>query len=741
MDATLLSQGIHFHQTGAFDRAAEIYEQLIRTEAANADAPHLLGLIRIEQGQVDNGIELIQRAIKLGPGVSQYHANLTQAYLNLKRGKDALAAAETGLRRHKNDLLLLQMKGEALALLDRRSEAIACFRQKLKSKPGDVDTLSALAQSLKETGEVNEARKLLEAIVQACPDRASDVINYAQILRIEQLDEAESMLARFVARRPGVPEAYNAWGSLLVDQGRLDEGVNQFRQAITCNSSQSEYRLNLGSVLYKLGRSSEAAHEARIVVQECPQRADAHNLLGTSLQKLDQIDEAEESYRKAIECDPACADAHSNLGVIHTIQGRFTEAICSFKSAVNAKPDYAVAYSNMLQTLQFEPPSRRELLDAHREWHQRFAAHIEPQVHVPKSSQLTRLGFVSPSFGRHPVGFFTTTAITGLDQSKFETFIYSDRLNPDDYTAKLEREATHFKMTRALSDEELAQQITRDGIDILFDLGGHTEGNRQFVFARRPAPIQIKWVGYAGSTGLKTIDYLLADRFHVPAEHEPDYHESILRMPNSYVCYLPPSNAPHVAGPPVEKCDHVTFGSLNQPSKLNPAVIALWSRILNSVPDSQLILRFRWLETPSIQKHIWSDFESHGISKDRVELLAGCSHREFLETYHRIDIALDPFPFSGGITTAEALWMGVPVISCAGETFAGRHSLSYLSTVGLPELICESHEQYFERAVQLANDTEAIAHYRRTLRNRTDLSPLCNGTQFTRDFETLIESL
>ncbi|MDA1014943.1 MAG: hypothetical protein O3A00_10905, partial [Planctomycetota bacterium] len=166
-----------------------------------------------------------------------------------------------------------------------------------------------------------------------------------------------------------------------------------------------------------------------------------------------------------------------------------------------------------------------------------------------------------------------------------------------------------------------------------------------------------------------------------------------------------------------------------------------WSRILKSVPDSRLILRFRWLNTPSIQHRIWNDFESHGVSRNRVELLAGCPHREFLETYHRIDIALDPFPFSGGITTAEALWMGVPVITCPGETFAGRHSLSYLSTVGLNELICDTHEAYVARAVELAKDTQAIGQYRRTLRNQMDRSPLCSGTQFVRDFEKMIESI
>ena len=289
-----------------------------------------------------------------------------------------------------------------------------------------------------------------------------------------------------------------------------------------------------------------------------------------------------------------------------------------------------------------------------------------------------------------------------------------------------------------MSDERLAKQIRADGIDILFDLSGHTANNRMLVFARKPAPIQITWIGYEGTTGLTAMDYLIADRHVIPEGSEKHYCERVLRMPDGYLCYDPPTAAPPVGELPALIKGYATFGSFNNLAKITPEVIAVWAKILRRMPESRLLMMYCGLGDPTVTQRYIDLFEAQGVEPQRLELLPPTSYSEYLATYHQVDVVLDPFPFSGGTTTCEALWMGVPVVTWPGETFAGRHSLSHLSNVGLTETIARDLSGYVDIAVSLTSDTSRLAAIRASLRERVAASPLCDGERFADNLGALL---
>jgi predicted O-linked N-acetylglucosamine transferase (SPINDLY family) len=325
-------------------------------------------------------------------------------------------------------------------------------------------------------------------------------------------------------------------------------------------------------------------------------------------------------------------------------------------------------------------------------------------------------------------------ALEGLRSLPCETYGYSVSSARDDLTDRMIAASTAWRHARGLSDEELADQIRADRIDLLFDLGGHTADNRLLVFARKPAPIQLTWIGYVGTTGLSAIDYLVADRRHVPEGSESHYRERVIRLPDGYICYDPPTYAPAVLPPPASAQGCVTFGCFNSPAKIGPDVLAAWMMVLLGVPGSRLLLKYKGMDDPATGRLLRGFFADGGVAPERIELHGVTRHDDALATYGRVDIALDTFPYSGGLTTCEALWMGVPVVTWPGETFAGRHSLSHLSNVGLTETVARrDRSHYVEIAVGLARDLPRLAGLREELRPRMAGSPLCDGDRLARN--------
>jgi predicted O-linked N-acetylglucosamine transferase (SPINDLY family) len=324
-----------------------------------------------------------------------------------------------------------------------------------------------------------------------------------------------------------------------------------------------------------------------------------------------------------------------------------------------------------------------------------------------------------------------------IDKTKASIVCYYDLLPEDEYTAHFRAASDEWHVIRGWTHEHLAEQVHRDEIDILIDLMGHT-GERLLAFARKPAPLQITWLGYVGTTGLTAIDCLLADRFHVRPGEETFYCEQVIRMPHDYVCYGPPPTSPDVGPLPAASAGHMTFGCFNNAVKLSPVILDAWAQILLRVPGSRLLIKNRSMNQPELRDRLHAQFAQHGIPPQRVILEAGCAHQELLASYGRVDLALDTQPYSGGLTTCEALWMGVPVVTFPGGTFAGRHSVSHMTNAGYPQFVAEDLSGYIELAVSWASRLAELAAIRSHLRETMLRSPLCDGPQFANDFLNLL---
>ncbi len=605
----------------------------------------------------------------------------------------------------------------------------------------------AIAIQHHEAGRLQAAEQIYRQILALQPNQADawhllGVIAY----QVGKHGIAVEYIGRAITLSPYVESYYLDYGNTLKEQGKFDEAVACYRRALELKPDYAEAHNNLGVTLNDQRKWDEAIACYRRALELKPDYAEAHNNLGIAIQNLGKLDEAVACCRCALELKPDYADAHNNLGNALKDQGKLDEAVACYRRALELKPDFVSARSNLLCTLQYctgVTPSG--LAEAHAEYDRRHAAPLYVTLAQHENARdrhrRLRLGFISPDLARHPVGVFLVRVLENLSQEQYETICYSDRMVKDDLTLRLQAATTRWRDVIGISDQRLAEQIRADRIDILFDLSGHAAHNRLLVFARKPAPIQITWIGYEGTTGLAAMDYLLADRHVVPQGTEHYYRERVLRMPEGYLCYDPPGAAPPVGPPPSLAKRYASFGSFNNPAKIRPEVVAVWAEILRRAPTARLVLKYRGLGDPTVKRRYLDLFAAHDVEPQRLELLPFSSYAEYLATYHQVDVALDPFPFSGSVTTCDALWMGVPVVSCPGETFASRHSLSHLSSVGLTETIARDLNEYVELAVSLAGDQPRLAALRAGLRQRMAASPLCDGKRFATNFMSMLHDV
>ena len=621
------------------------------------------------------------------------------------------------------------------------------YRQILQADPKHPDAMHYLGLLAHQVGQHQAAIDLISGAIQIKKNEAAYHNNLAgAFLALRKLPEAVDSYRRAVILAPDFAEAHSNLGNVLKEQGKIDEAVACYRRASLLKPNFAEAHSNLGNVLRDQGKLDEAITSCRKALQLKPDLADAHSNLGNALKDQQKLDEAAASYRRAIALNPGFAEAHSNLCNALRDQGKVEEAIASCRRAIELKPDFVNAVCILLCTLQYNNGiTLADLLEAHSEYDRRFGMPLRnalPQPPTPQNRDARlRLGIVSPDLWRHPVGFFLIRILENLRDEQVDVICYSDRLVKDDLTQQFESAATQWRDVHGWSDQRLAEQIRADRIDILFDMAGHTNQNRLLVFARKPAPVQITWLGYVGTTGLQAMDYILADRHLIPPEAEPFYCEKVLRMPDDYACYSEPGDAPAPGPLPALERGYVTFGSLNNLSKITPQVVEIWARILHRVPTSKLVIRYRGLDDPGTRKHFADSFAANGIASDRVNLIGWSPANTKMHLYNEIDIGLDPFPYSGATTTCDALWMGVPVVSCPLDTFASRQSLTHLNTVGLNEMVARNLQDYVEIAVTLANDLPRLASLRSTLRERMAASPLCNGKLFATNLMTLLRDM
>lgn len=555
--------------------------------------------------------------------------------------------------------------------------------------------------------------------------------------RAGRLVEAERGYRALLQREPAHADSLNLLGVIALQTGNAESALALVQRAVALRPDAPACRNNLGQILERLGREDEAIRCYEAAIELDPEYAEAHNNLGLARQRQDRLAEAESSYRKAIDLDPRYAEPHTNLGNLQKDRGELDAAIASQRRAAELRPDLAALGSNLLLTLHYHAGcSPADLEREHRAWAERHVAPLararRPHANVPEPERRLRVGYVSPDFREHPVARFILPLFREHDRSAVDVFAYSDVPTPDAVTGLVRSHVDHWRDVAALTDDRLAELVRQDAIDVLVDLAAHSAHNRLLAFARKPAPVQVTYLAYCSTTGVDAIDYRVTDRFLDPPGEPSHYTETSIHLPRCYWCYSAPPLLDRAYPAPERRAGGPTFGCLNNFAKVADVTLDLWVRLLRCVPEAGLLVYAR---TEAHRERVRRAFRAADIKESRADFVGRQPLAEYLETYRRIDVALDPYPYGGGTTTCDALWMGVPVVTLAGRTAVSRAGSTLLSHVGLEHLVARTEEQYVELAARLLRDTQELAKLRRELGQRLESSPVMDAPQFARDLE------
>ena len=613
----------------------------------------------------------------------------------------------------------------------------------VKVRP-DFDAYLYLGNILQDMGQREEAIICYEKAIGLNPEFAGTYYNIAAIMQEEgRLDEAIAYYRKVLEFDPHYAETYNSIGVVLQSKGQYDEAVTYFRKAVEIDPDFAVAYSNLGNILLKQEYPEEAIACYRKALDLNPNYAKAYCNMGIVFQEKGLLDEAIAHYRKALQLNPNLAEAASNLGRVFHGRGQFDDAETYYRRALQLKPDFPLCYSNLLLLMNYSSRHTPEAVFAeHLQFAKQCAAGLSsavlPHTNDRTTSRRLKIGYVSPDFRRHSVNYFLEPVLASHRHEQFEVFCYSDVVTPDAVTERLKGYADQWRDVAGMPDGKAADLIREDGLDILVDLAGHTGLNRMLLFARKPAPVQVSWLGYPNTTGLSTVDYRIVDGYtDPPGLTDPFYTEQLVRMPESFLCYQPDSDSPETGDLHAMTSGHITFGSFNNFTKETPEVLALWAEMLARIPGSRLLLKAKGFSDRVAKDLVEGVFTGRGIDSGRIELLAHeTSFAGHLGLYHRIDIALDTFPYNGTTTTCEALWMGAPVITLAGHTHASRVGMSLLTNIGLPGFVAATSEEYLAIAVGLANDLNRLKSLRGSLRDRMKKSALMNAERFTANLES-----
>ena len=604
-------------------------------------------------------------------------------------------------------------KALGIALQAQGKDAVSALQQAAALLPGDAELRASLVEA-----HLSQGHALMKA---GRPQEAAD-----RYLAARSLD----------ARHP---HAHACLGLALRELGQLDAAVQSLRQAVTLRPELVHSHFCLGSSLLALGRASEATQSLRRVLELDPDHAPAHADLGNALKALGRLDEALPAYHRAIALGPDVARNHANLGAALRELGQMRQALDCYERAQALEPPGLAAFSDRLFIQNYladtAAPARKA---GARRFGALAAARARPFTHWrPHGGARLRVGFVSADLREHPVGYFIEAVMAALSTTmadRIELFVYANSQAEDALTARLRAHCGRWASIASLDDEAAAALIHADGLDVLVDLSGHTAGNRLPLFAWRPAPLQVGWLGYCATTGLEAITHFIADPWIAPPGAEDEFTETVWRLPETFLCFTPPDADLAVAPLPALRRGQVTFGCFNKLNKLGDDVVSTWSDVLRAVPRALLFLKSAPLGMASARQHLGDRFAAHGVAPDRL-ILEGASPRgDYLRAYDRVDIALDPFPYPGGTTSVEGLWMGVPVLTLAGSCALARQGSSLLHNLDLADWIAADAPDYVERAARHAADVVALSALRQRLRGQLLASPLCDSHRFAQHF-------
>ena len=670
----LLETGAQHHRKGELAQAEKYYRQALAAEPNHPDGLHLLGMLADQCGQHEAAIKMLERAVQLAP----------------------------------NDAAYLNTLGIAQQQAGRVEEANESFRRAVSTNP------DFLEPALRLGGLLGQRRKH---------------------------DEAKAVLTAALDYHPESVDAHFLLAAALEGMGLADEAIDEYRRAILLDPTFAPAHYNLGVALESRGQLEEAA-EQYILAHRCESGlAEAANNLGKVRQKQRRLEDAIEAYGRAIESRPAWSIPHENLAGALQSQGRIEEAVAEYRKAVELDPTDPQTHSSLLVALNNLPGADAAMVfGEHTAWAARHASAPAMQAHANSRDPERRLrvGYVGACFCDHPLAAFVEPILTNHDGEQFEVVCYSNSATDDAITRRLRERADLWRDVRPIFDDRAARLIQEDQVDILIDLSGHTPLNRLGIFAHKPAPVQATYLGYPNTTGIGHIDYWLtaATGGSSPAPAPQPRAERKLAAIESAYCFAAPIDAPEVSPLPMLSNGYTTFGCFTILARVNAHLLDLWAAVLAESIGSRLVLRAPGLADEGTRQRLIEQFAARYVTEDRIDLLPlPTSERETLEAYAQIDLALDTLPHNGLLATCQAMWMGVPVLTLAGDRVASRIGSNLLRAAALDEFIVGQTDDYILEAALAGAEPERIRDIRSSLRERMRASRLMDGKQYVRNLE------
>jgi predicted O-linked N-acetylglucosamine transferase (SPINDLY family) len=742
---TRLDEAIALHRGGRLDQAARAYEAMLEEDPSNADALHLLAIVRMDQGKLDDAESLARRAIGIEGRAAIYHATL--AGILREKGEHAQAvieserAVELGPERgeiwnnhgvtlerasRKDEAILAYQRaiaidpslvfahvnlGRTFRDMEKFAEALGEYMIAIALDPSCAAARCGLAALLAQKGQPQAALEHWEAVLAAHPDHREALVDSALVLgSMGRLDEAEQRVSRALELFPTWAPAQSALGHVLMMRGRRDRAVEAFAKAAHYAPHEPRFAVRAAAALVMTG----AVREGRAALEQCRARAPD---------------------------DPV---VHESLAQAYLLEGQIARAIASAERAVEIAPKRLDAQSFLLGVAHADPRySPEKLFEMATTWGKLAAARnprMAPARPDRDPDRRLKIGYVSGDFRMHPVGYALEALLPHHDKRAFEIVCYANQDVEDEQTRLLQRTGVTWRRVRALGSEALATLVREDEIDILVDLSGHTHGNRLEAFARKPAPVQATWLGYYATTGVAAMDWIICDERVLPESEQQWFVERPMRLPGCWVC-IPRLRIPVHPAPLPALRQGLTFGCFNNLVKLGDGVLDTWARILEAVPNSRLVLKTHFLTEEEGRRITLSRFRARGVREERIVLFGWTPRIDTLRVYQEIDIALDPFPYSGGTTTLEALWMGVPVVAKRGTSFVSHICESILCAAGLEQLVAKDEDDYVRKATELAGDLDRLSAMRATLRDQLLSSELADGKRFARKLEAAFRKM
>lgn len=757
-----IDKAISLHQSGELDKAEALYREVLKKAPKQLDGLHLLGHVHMLRGELESAQKYVKAALKQEPRFLL--ALHTMALIHEKQGNmdAAVKSLLKALKIHPQFEEARSMLARIYTAIGRHDDAEQLYAG---SDAGAVDTkmLFDRANQLFAQGQVDASEGVFKQLLARDPNDLSAAINYGVLLiDTKRYEEAGAIMKDVLSKDDQQFLAWSNLGLVYEHLQQFDEAIKAYQQSIAIKPDYPQSQFNLANVYKAMGREDDAKSLYQRILEAFPDYIPAANALGyiefqakhydeaeryykmgmqgepedafyacsqyaILLRDRQRFDEAEVIARKSIELKPHLADPHNTLGWVLNDNGKYEEAEQVFREALVKEPDNRNVHSNLLMLLTYSRELDHDaLFQAHCEYgRQHKAKHpeqLKPLELERKPYKKLRIGYVSPDFRRHVVRNFIQPIIREHDRSKVEVFCYANVQFPDEISQIIYEASDHWLNCWGMSEVDLANRIREDKIDVLIELAGHSGNNRLDVFAYRPAPVQVSYLGYIATTGVQEIDYRITDPVMNPLDTKELWTEELYRLDRCYKVYEPAPHEPPV-NPEVSPAGEVVFGSLHRISKVTNATVALWSTLLKALPKSKILLARHELRYEENRQLMRERFAKHGVGDDQLLMKDTYGYDTHMAIYREIDIGLDPIPLPGGATTSEALWMGVPVLTFQGEAFRERISSTLLHAVGLEELVATTTEEYVEKGVAFAND------YHRRLQVRTNLREMFAGGQ------------